>query len=213
MYAQIAIELDETVTRDVLKTISSRHNGTPLNDAGLTPILEKLDLQGYKQNEISAAYAPPGAEVVYLRMAEKDVFIYVVAKTIPQLTEHCTRTTQRLRKELKVKSLAAGVFTEDNDVKILTGTAVSAPRRFGAALLDKWVSKAVAAVVTAVGALWYVTAMTGGTVASTLQPEGATSMNPATGAVIGLAGTLVGVLFEAIHATSVGKRWAWKEST
>ncbi|WP_157382670.1 hypothetical protein [Burkholderia ubonensis] len=157
-------------------------------------------IAGYANLAVGAASFPSGAVVAYLCTANDEISVYVFGKTIPQLKEHCAKAVKQLKKMrgIKVAKASASVLVPINgtDTDILTGDERSWFSPFWDALLDKSISKLIAACVSS-GLAVLIFTLTG---------------TPAINGLIGLAATAIGVVFEAVHSAWRSESWSWKES-
>ncbi len=198
MYAEVRVSLAKAVQSTSISTPLARHFG----NSAITPALALANtpIAGYVNQAVGAAAFPPGVIVIYLCTASDEVLVHVYGKTIPQLKEHCAKAVKQLKKinAVKVANSTASILVPINgtDVDLLAGTEASWWDSFWHFLVDKMISKLVAAAINAALAYWYLPS----------------SSSQFTSALIGLAATAISVLAEATHASWLSKSWSWKES-
>lgn len=198
MYAELNVSLAVAVEPKSIERSLATHFGNSAVDPALA--LVDKPIAGYVKQAVGAAKFPTGVEVIYLCTASDEILVHVYGKTIPKLKEHCSKAVKQLKKfgALKVVNATASILVPINgtDVDLLTGVEETWVGSFWDALVDKAVSKFVAAVINAGLAYRYFPV----------------SSNPFLSALIGLGATAVGVVVEAAYAAWLSESWSWKES-
>lgn len=198
MYADLRVNLKWGVSPVEIK----RQLASYLSEASITPAeaVTGTALANYAKLVVGAARFPSDIKVIYLCSVEDVIQVSVYGNSVPQLKMHCIEALKQLRKVrgVKVSKASASILIPDEgtDVDILSGQEAPRLKLFKDALVDRWVSKGITAVVNVTGALII------------FKPTD----NPALTAAIGLAATVVGIFFEAIHSTLRAESWSWKES-
>ncbi len=184
------------------RTSITRKLSSLLDKASLTPAqaIEGTNLTDYANLIIGAAKFPPGIKVIYLYIADNEIQISIYGKSLAQIKIHCDSSLKRLKNinGIKTSSISASILIthEGTDIDILSGKETSCFQLFLITLSDRWASKGVAAAVNAGGAAIIFKS----------------TENPALSAFIGLAATIVGIVFEAIHTAWRAESWSWSES-
>ena len=198
MYAELNVLLKSGVNPASVKQQLSKYLG---NTAIATDdAVEHTPIAAYHRLVVGAAAFPSDSKVIYLCLVENEVQVYIFAKTISQIKEHCAKAVKQLKKMhgLEIKKSSATIMIPDNgtDIDILIGDEKPWSSTFISALFERWISKGLTAAVNAGGAVFIFKI----------------AENPAISAVIGLIATAVGIIFESIHSAWRAESWSWKES-
>ncbi|MFJ5296712.1 hypothetical protein ACIQAL_09330 [Pseudomonas sp. NPDC088368] len=198
MYAELNVLLRSGVNSASIRQQLAKYLGNTAisaNDA-----VENTSLAAYHGLVVGAAAFPSDSKVIYLCLVENEVQVYIFAKTISQIKEHCAKAVKQLKKMhgLEIKKSSATILIPDNgtDIDILIGDERGWFSTFTSALFERWFSKGLTAAVNATGAVIIFKA----------------AENPAISAVIGLIATAVGIVFESLHSAWRVESWSWKES-
>ena len=197
MYAELKIILKNSITQQV--AINRINEIIGKNGISIADAVKESPIEEVAAFALLAEKNPPRAIIVYLLRGNDTIVANILAKSLNQLREECTRISRQFpSKELKVNKTSASILVEVNGTysDILTGEAISFPKRWWEAMSDKFLTKFIPAIITA-GAASHFLANTAAF----------------TSALIGVAAATAGALFEAVIVARAGTNWKWKEST
>lgn len=212
MFAQITLELKNPIAKQNLLT--SLNQKYPSAGVAALPFLTNLNLTSY-QSMCVAVYSRPGVDLVFLLTQPDEIYVYVMGNTVREIKSHCQKLISNFKTiaGAKMKDAQVRIFFKGAqfDIPVLKGERVGYFKPFWLALVDKWISKMLAALVTGGGALWY--ALFASQAATTVSTTPAVSgISPIATAIVGIVATAVSVFAEAIHAAWRADAWKWSET-
>lgn len=198
MYASIKVSIKNRVESDSLKKELTRRYGNSVLPAKM--LLENRGLQRLERLAVCAAENAE-AEMVYLLLSDTEINVIVYGANISVLKENsmkCVRLLKKIDSIRVVKSISSIMISSNANHEVLAvGEEKTWFGPFLDTLADRFVSKVVSAIVTALAAV------------SVFPP----TSTPIFNALIGVAATLVGVLFEAIQSAWRANSWTWREAS
>lgn len=196
MYAELKLTLKKPVTATValarLKQIIGTNEITLKQAAAGSPIPE------VEQFGLVAERIALRATIIYAQSGDDIIVANILARSILELREECTRIARQLSGEpFIIKKTTASILLDMNGTytDILVGEEISLAKRWQLALFDKFLAKFIPAALTAMGATQWLA-----------------GTSAVTSAKIGLVAAVTGALVEALVAAGTGPNWKWKES-
>jgi len=197
VYAELKLTLKKPLSRQLVLARLQEVIGA--NTMDIAEAVRDSPIEEIAGFALIAEQIVPRAKIIYLLRGSDYVVANILAKSLRQLREECSRISRQLPDEkMKVGAITASILVEVNDTysDILIGEKISFKRRLWEALCDKFWGKFLPALITAGAAVHFL------------------ANTPAVNsAIIGLVAATAGALLEAALSARAGASWKWKEST